>query len=387
MTPPQSAAPTRLSRLAEMASTWEALLEELVSLESPSEDLTRLQAVAEVTAQRIRELIQPTSLEILTATGRPAVKVCLQGKGEPSVLLLGHLDTVWDVGAFGPLFEVAKGIARGPGVFDMKGGLVIGIAALTALREAEGAAPEVTLLCTADEEVGSPTSRALIESEARRHRAVLVLEPPLAGAVKIARKGVGTYKIEIEGRSAHAGLEPERGVNSVVELAAMVDEIAALARPELGTTVTPTVFTGGGRVNVVPAHAELSCDVRFSTMAEAQRLEVAFHDLRARDPEARVRISGGANRPPLETSASRTLFGIAQRVAAELDLGELQGAAVGGGSDGNFTAALGVPTLDGMGIVGGQAHAAGEWADLGSIPSRAALVAGVVEAVAEGVLG
>lgn len=362
-------------------------MEELVRLESPSEDLPRLQAVAEVAAQRTRELIQPASLEILTATGPPAVRVRLQGKGGPSVLLLGHLDTVWDVGAFEPLFEVNKGIARGPGVFDMKGGLVIGIAALTALREAEGSAPEVTLLCTADEEVGSATSRALIESEARRHQAVLVLEPPMAGAVKIARKGVGTYKIEIEGRSAHAGLEPESGVNSVVELAAMVDEIAAMARPELGTTVTPTVFTGGGRINVVPAHAELSCDVRFSTMAEAQRLEVALRDLRARDPQARVRISGSANRPPLEPSASRSLFGIAQRVAAELALGELQGASVGGGSDGNFTAAMGVPTLDGMGIVGGQAHAAGEWADLDSIPSRAALVAGVVEAVARGDLG
>jgi glutamate carboxypeptidase len=386
MTSLERAAPARLTWLSERRPAFESLLEELVRQQSPSEDQARLEAISELVGARLHELVHPDRLELVPGLGRPALRLSLGRGGEPKVLLLAHLDTVWDVDSFDPLYTVRDGIAYGPGVFDMKGGLVVGAAALAALQEEGWTGPEVTLLCTTDEEVGSAASRALIESEARRHRAVLVLEPPVAGAVKTARKGVGTYHIEVEGRAAHAGLEPEKGVNAVVELAALVGQIAALGRPEVGTTVNPTVFRGGGRVNVVPAHAELSCDVRFATAAEADRLEQEMRELRAHDPQATVTVRGGANRPPLEPAASRELFALARDVATDLGLPQLQSAMVGGGSDGNFTAAVGVPTLDGLGIVGGNAHAPGEWAELASIAPRAALLAGVIEAVCLGAL-
>jgi glutamate carboxypeptidase len=266
----------------------------------------------------------------------------------------------------------------------MKGGVVIAVAALAAMRELGLGSLPVTLLCTGDEEVGSRASRQLIEEEARRSEAVLVLEPPAAGAVKVARKGVGDYCLRVKGRAAHAGLEPERGINSVVELAALVGRVAAAARPELGTTVTPTVFHGGLRTNVVPAEAELRIDVRFSTSLEAQRVDAELRTLTPSHPEARLELLGGANRPPLEAEASVELFKLARTVAAGLGWPELRGATVGGGSDGNFTAAIGIPTLDGMGIVGGNAHAAGEWADPASIPARAALLAGCIQAIEPG---
>ncbi len=387
MTSLEPATRARLTWLSERRPAFEELLEELVRQQSPSGDRARLLAVCELVGARLAEMVAPDRLEPMPDLASPALRMTIgQGSG-PRVLLLAHLDTVWEVDTFSPPYAVRDGIACGPGVFDMKGGLVVAAAAMAALRERGWNGPEVTLLCTTDEEVGSGASRALIESEARRHDAVLVLEPPVAGALKVARKGVGTYHVEVEGRAAHAGLEPERGVNAVVELAALVGRVAALGRPELGTTVTPTVLHGGGRVNVVPAHAELSCDVRFGTMEEAARVEREMQGLKAPDPRARTAVRGGANRPPLEAAASRALFGIACGVAANLGLPELQGATVGGGSDGNFTAALGVPTLDGMGIVGGNAHADGEWAELASIPPRAALLAGVIEAVSGGALG
>jgi glutamate carboxypeptidase len=266
----------------------------------------------------------------------------------------------------------------------MKGGVLIAVAALAAMRELGLGSLPVTLLCTGDEEVGSRASRQLIEAEARRSEAVLVLEPPVAGAVKVARKGVGEYHLRMKGRAAHAGLEPELGVNSVVELAALVGRVAAAARPELGTTVTPTVFNGGLRTNVVPAAAELRVDVRFSTSLEAQRVDAELRALVPSHPEAVLELLGGANRPPLESEASASLFKLAQTVAEGLGWAELRGATVGGGSDGNFTAALGIPTLDGMGIVGGNAHAAGEWAEPASIPARAALLAGCIQAIEPG---
>lgn len=386
MTLSEPAARARLGWLSAHSSTFEGLLAELVRQQSPSDDQDRLVAMAELVVARSREFLRPDQLETVPDLGRPAVRVVV-GKGDgQGVLLLAHLDTVWDVDAFSPLYAVEGGLARGPGVFDMKGGVVIGLAALAALREHGWSGPEVTLLLTTDEEVGSAASRALIEFEAKRHQAVLVLEPPVAGAVKIARKGVGTYQVEVTGLAAHAGLEPEKGVNAVVEMAGLIPRICAMARPDIGTTVTPTVISGGGRTNVVPASAKLSCDVRFSTIAESARLAQEMHGLRPVDPRAEVVISGGSNRPPLEASASERLFVLARQVAELLGLPELQGAEVGGGSDGNFTAALGVPTLDGLGIVGGNAHAPGEWADLGSIAPRAALLAGVIEALSAGAL-
>ncbi|MGH7758959.1 MAG: M20/M25/M40 family metallo-hydrolase, partial [Candidatus Dormibacteria bacterium] len=299
--------------------------------------------------------------------------------GEPDatgVLLLGHLDTVWDRNAPMPQLEVSGGRVRGPGVFDMKGGVVVALAALAALQQRGRPQGRVTLVLTGDEEVGSGASRPLIEKEARRNRASLVLEPPLGEAVKVARRGIAQYRLTVRGRAAHAGLDPASGVNSVVALASLVERVARLGRPRLGTFVSPTVFQGGTRTNVIPALAELDVDVRFPTSAEASRVDGAIRGLFLRLPRAELEVKGGINRPPFESSASSLLFELAQGVAGQLGWAPLEGAEVGGGSDGNLTAALGVPTLDGMGIVGGGAHALEEWAELASIPERGALLAG-----------
>jgi glutamate carboxypeptidase len=308
----------------------------------------------------------------------------LSGSGGPSVLLLGHLDTVWDAGSFQPLFSLSAGRVEGPGVFDMKGGVVVALAALAGLQQGEQPPGDLTILLTGDEEVGSSSSLELIQEEAKRHTAVLVLEPPQGRSVKIARKGIGGYRVTVHGRAAHAGLDPERGVNSLVAMAPLVAEVASLARPELGTTVSPTVLRAGTRTNVVPAQAVMDVDVRFATAAEAERVDQAMRRLTVAVPGARLEVEGGPNRPPFELKSSSRLFALAKEVVAGLGWKELEGASVGGGSDGNFTAALGVPTLDGMGIVGGNAHAQGEWAQLDSIPDRAALLAGCLAAVWEG---
>jgi len=242
----------------------------------------------------------------------------------------------------------------------------------------------VSLLLTGDEEVGSAASKNLIESEARKCSAVLVLEPPVLGALKIARKGVAGYRLTVRGRAAHAGLDPEQGVNSVVGIAPLVAQVAALARPEVGTTVSPTRLRGGNRVNVIPAEATLEIDIRYATSAEAARVDLALRQLQTDLAGATLEVSGGTNRPPFEASSSARLFEIARGVASQLEWAELAGTSVGGGSDGNFTAALGVPTLDGLGIVGGNAHAAGEWAELETLPDRAALLAGCVARIWDG---
>lgn len=381
------AADACLNWLTERTPRWVEILELLVALESPSGDPARLRAVSDAVRGLAAELFAPEGLEIVETRGLPAVLARMTHGAGPATLILCHLDTVWEVGAFQPLYREVDGRASGPGVFDMKGGVVIALAALAALRALSPSKVRATLLCTCDEEVGSAGSRALIEAEARQADAVLVLEAPSGGAVKVARKGVGTYHLRMAGRAAHAGLEPERGVNAVVELAALIPQVAALARPDQGTTVTPTVFQGGGRVNVVPAAAELRVDVRFATAAEADRVDRAMRALVAENAQATLTVSGGPNRPPMERSASDDLFKVASRAAAELGFPTLEGTSVGGGSDGNFTAALGIPTLDGMGIVGGNAHAAGEWADTSSIAPRAALVAACVKSISEGALG
>ncbi|MHB8332343.1 MAG: M20 family metallopeptidase [Candidatus Dormibacteria bacterium] len=362
---------------------WAEMLEELVRIESPSGNAEAIARCGEAVAGWGKRLFEPRQLEMGSAQGVPHL-IMRAGDGVgPGVVLLAHLDTVWELGSFQPLFRVSEGRASGPGVFDMKGGVVIALAAMAALGAAGAVSPPVTLLCTGDEEVGSLASRHLIEEEASRSTAVLVLEAASGKAVKVARKGVGTYHLRMLGRAAHAGLEPELGVNAVVELARLVNRVAALARPELGTTVTPTVLQGGHRTNVVPAEAELAVDVRFATSAEAQRIDQGMHGLRPEHGEATLEVTGGANRPPLESGASTALFKIATGVAASLGWPPLQGAAVGGGSDGNFTAALGVPTLDGLGAVGGNAHAAGEWVALDSLAARAALLAGCIETIGQ----
>jgi glutamate carboxypeptidase len=345
----------------------------LVGIESPSRDVDALTVSARTLAGLLAERLC-SEPELVAGPAGPHLH--WRGGGDPTVLVVGHHDTVFPLGtlALRP-FTVADGRATGPGVFDMKGGIVTAIHAVASLADRGG----VELLVTCDEEVGSDTSRQLIEERAAVCGRVLVLEPAAdGGALKIGRKGVGMYDVEITGRAAHAGLEPEKGVNALVEAAHQVLAIAAVARPDLGTTVTPTVASAGTAENVVPAHATIRVDVRVTSLDEAERVGKQLDALTPVDQRAALSLSGGVNRPPMPTAVTAELFAVAQEAAAEVGLGTLAGVSVGGGSDGNFTAALGIPTLDGLGVVGGGAHADHEWVDIHSLPERAALLAAVL---------
>ena len=351
-------------------------LRRLVEVESPSHDLDAIDRSAAAVAELIERRLGSAPEFVPSAAGP---HVHWRGTGEPRVLVLGHHDTVFPIGALvSRPFTAADGHVTGPGVFDMKGGIVLAVHAVAALVDPSG----VELLFSSDEEVGSHASRALIEERAAACGAVLVLEPSAdGGALKIGRKGVGTFEVTVGGRAAHAGLEPEKGVNALVEAARQVLGIVELADPALGTTVTPTVASAGTAENVVPAVARMRIDVRVTSMDEATRLETAMAALTPHDPDATVTVSGHVNRPPMAVTASTTLFDLAQKVAAETGLSPLDGVSVGGGSDGNFTAAIGVPTLDGLGVLGGGAHADHEWLDATTLPERAALLAGLIAAL------
>jgi glutamate carboxypeptidase len=349
---------------------------ELVSCESPSEDLAALRRCAEVVdglgARRLGSVA-----ERVEAGGRVHL---LWRFGTPRVVLLGHYDTVWPVGTLARWpFEVDGDRMTGPGVFDMKAGIVQLFASLQSLADPDG----VSVLLTADEEIGSGTSQELIEDTARGARAALVLEPSAAGAVKLARKGVGMFRLEVAGRAAHAGLEPEKGVNATVETARQVLAVADLALPEIGTTVTPSVLRSGTTSNTVPAHATLSVDVRVRTAAEMERVAAGLQSLTPVLPGASVKCVTESVRMPLEAAMSAELFSRVRAHAQDLGIGELDGVAVGGGSDGNLTAAIGTPTLDGLGAVGDNAHAEGEWASAAAMPQRAALVGALVRDLLE----
>ncbi len=345
----------------------------LVNVESPSHDLDAVTASAHVVAALISARLG-SDPELIAGPAGPHVH--WQGGGPPRALVVGHHDTVFPLGTLAARpFTVRDGRATGPGVFDMKGGLVAAIHAIASLADRRG----VELLITCDEEVGSLTSRQLIEERATAAGRVLVPEPSGdGGSLKIARKGVGTFTIDVTGRAAHAGLEPEKGVNALVEAAHQVLALTALARPELGTTVTPTVARAGTADNVVPATASIRVDVRVSTIDEAQRIDKQISALTPVDPQATISVSGGVNRPPMPVESSADLFAAAQRAAEAVGIGALEGVSVGGGSDGNLTAALGIPTLDGLGLVGGGAHADHEWIEVSSLPERAALLAALL---------
>jgi glutamate carboxypeptidase len=301
------------------------------------------------------------------------------GGGEPKVLVLGHHDTVFPMGtlALNP-FKVVDGRASGPGVFDMKAGIVQAIHAVAALKDATG----IEMLFSADEEVGSGSSRQLIESRAVACGAVLVLEPSAdGGALKTSRKGTGTFEVTIHGRAAHAGLEPEKGVNALVEAAHQVMQINTFGDLLTGTTVTPTVASAGTTDNVVPALAKMLIDVRVEAPGEKERIEQAMAGLTPVLAESRIEVSGGIGRPPMPSSASAWLFPLAVEVGQQLGLATVTGVGVGGGSDGNFTAARGVATLDGLGAVGGGAHADHEYVLVNTMPDRAQLLAGLIAAL------
>ncbi|WP_086783714.1 M20 family metallopeptidase [Crossiella equi] len=351
-------------------------LGELITCESPSSDLAALARSADlVTEQGTRLLGQAP--ERIERAGVPHLR--WQWGERPRVLVLAHHDTVWPVGTLARLpFGITDGVLRGPACFDMKTGLVQALHALSWLDSLDG----VAVLVTGDEELGSLSSRTLIEDTARGCDAVFVLEAAAkGGALKTERKGTSIYQVEVTGRAAHAGLEPERGVNAGIELAHQVLAIAGLGDPELGTSVTPTVLSGGTTTNTVPAAARLDIDVRARTVAEQQRVDKAMHALAPVLPGAELTVHGSPNRPPMELASATGLFDRAVRLAQAMGLPPLTSASVGGASDGNFTAGVGVPTLDGLGAVGDGAHAEHEHVLVAEIPGRAALLAALVDDV------
>ena len=336
-----------------------AELEALVRCESPSEDLAACSEVVHIASEiALRVLGRPA--QILSIKGRP---VFWWGDENPQIVLLGHLDTVWPKGSFEPLWEVTGDVARGPGIFDMKAGF---IQALFALQGVEGS---IALIATTDEETGSATSREMIEEVSRSSKAVLVLEAAVDGKVKIGRKGTSMYQIAVHGRAAHAGLEPEKGINATTEIASIVLHMATLEDSSHGTTVVPTVLRSGNTTNTVPDLAILDVDIRSYSQAELIRVDAAIRTLAPQNSKARIEISGGLNRPPLELTSTKSLYEIASKVAMEMGF-ELGSASVGGASDGNFAAAAGAKVLDGLGAVGSGAHAQGEWVSVKELSAR-----------------
>lgn len=354
-------------------------LRRLVEAESPSLDKRLCDKAADLVAALLSERVGAEIVRHPVQNRGDHIEARIGDGGAPPILLLCHHDTVWEEGTLPRLpFKVVGNRVTGPGTYDMKAGIVEAAFAL------EGLDPNrpVVLLSTSDEEVGSTSSRRLIEELARSATAVLVLEPAASGgAVKTARKGIADLVLDIEGRAAHAGVEPEKGVSSTEELAHQVLALMALADPASGTTVNVGVIAGGTRPNVVAAHARAEIDVRFTRASEAERVLSAIKALRPHLPGAVLRLSGGLDRPPMERGPGvARLAALAASMAKELGF-ELKETSTGGASDGNFTAALGVPTLDGLGPDGGGAHADSEHFLIDSWLQRTSLLRRLIEAL------
>jgi glutamate carboxypeptidase len=353
--------------------------EALVALESPTTDKAAVDRCGAALAVRLEAIGGRVSR--LSRTDRGDHLLAEFGCGASQILLLGHFDTVWPVGQLDrmPLTR-SGGRLHGPGVFDMKAGIAIAMLATRALLETEAKANHrIVMLWTTDEEVGSESSRVAIEDEARRSRTVLVLEPSLpGGAVKTSRKGCGSYQVIVRGVAAHAGIEPQKGASAVQELAHQILRVNALQDLARGISVNVVQVSGGLRSNVIPDEARATVDVRVPTAAAAAEIDAGFRALRAVDGRTTIEAIGGIDRPPLERSSHvRRLYNQASEVERELGR-ELAEGGTGGGSDGNFTAALGIPTLDGLGAIGDGAHALHEHVDIETLADRAALVAGLI---------
>jgi glutamate carboxypeptidase len=353
--------------------------EALVAIESPTTDKAAVDRCGAALAARLEAI--GGRVTRLTRQYRGDHLLAEFGCGASQVLLLGHFDTVWPVGQLDRMpLSRAGGRLHGPGVFDMKAGIAIAMLATRALLEVGPAlGHRIVTLWTTDEEVGSESSRAAIEDEARRSRAVLVLEPSLpGGAVKTSRKGCGSYQVIVRGVAAHAGIEPQKGASAVQELAHQILRINAMQDLGRGLSVNVVQVSGGLRSNVIPDEARATVDVRVPTAAAASEVAAAFRALRAVDSRTTVETQGGIDRPPLErTGLVERLYQQARDVAAEMGVDLAEGA-TGGGSDGNFTAALGVPTLDGLGAIGDGAHALHEHVEIETLSDRAALLAGLM---------
>jgi glutamate carboxypeptidase len=385
--------------LAYLNQNKEALLgdlERLVRAESPSNE--------KAAVDRCGHLLQELFVERLGArmevypqrTAGNHLRFTI-GDGDRQILILGHFDTVWDIGRL--TYRVEGRRAFGPGIFDMKGGIVQALWAARAIRETRIPAAhsaqtsrekvldscQIVFLLTSDEEVGSVTSRQLVEEEARKSQVVFVVEPPVVGtnALKTGRKGVGRFTVRIKGKAAHAGNNPEDGISAVQEMAQQILILHGLSDYSLGTTINAGIARGGARANVVAEEAEIHLDVRVTKMTEAERIKSALNALAPVLPGATISVEGGLVRPPMERGASTIkLFELASRCARQLGL-ELTEASVGGGSDGNFTAALGIPTLDGLGAVGAGIHAEHEQVLIDQLPIRAALLGELILAVSQ----
>jgi len=362
------------------------MMAELVGLESPTEDRAGVNRCVALVEQWIKasggksqRSKQRTAGDLLVGRFGPA-----RGAVKP-LMLLGHLDTVWPLGTLKKMpFRVRQGRAWGPGVLDMKGGVVMALGALRMLLEAEQLTRPVWFLLNSDEETGSQCSRAATESLARKCEAVFVLEPAqgIPGAYKTARKGVANYHLQVHGVAAHSGVDFSRGHSAVLELGRQIERACGFTDPARGITVNAGVIGGGTRSNVVAAEAWAEFDVRIAKAIDAKRMERRFRSMRAVDRQCGLEITGGLNRPPMErTSGTAALFRRAATMAAGLGF-HLQEAATGGGSDGNFTSALGIPTLDGMGAVGEGAHAAHESILLDALVPRTALLAAMIGGLA-----
>ena len=368
--------PTEL--LAESTTRLPIMLDEistLIACESPSADLEAVARSARMVSQVGTDRLG-VAPEKIVIEGRTHLR--WQFGEQPRVVVLCHHDTVWPLGSLtAHPIRCEEGVLRGPGCLDMKAGVVMALHALTMISNRSG----VTLLVTGDEEIGSPTSRDLIEATARGCRAALVLEAAAnGGGIKVQRKGRAHYSISITGRAAHAGLEPERGVNAAVEMAHHVLAMGSLADPPAGTTVTPSLVVSGTSANTVPERGSFSVDVRASTQSELERVDAEIRALKPRLDGAHIEVTGSIDRPPMERAAAEHLFALAQRRGTSIGYAGT-GAAVGGGSDGNLTAALGVPTLDGLGAAGGGPHTPDEHVLVDELPRRTALIALLLEAM------
>jgi glutamate carboxypeptidase len=380
-------------RLAYFEKRREAIvstIRELVEIESPSDNKAAVDRVAEVVAEKFARLGGEVRFHRAKDFGSH-LQVNFGGKAAKPVLLLGHYDTVYPLGTLATMpCRVERNRLTGPGVLDMKSGIALMLHALAGLQEwtsgnsggrSDGLLRPVTVLLVSDEEVGSNSSRAITEALARRSAAVLVFEPSYGrrGAVKTARKGVGEYLVKVTGKAAHAGLDFEKGANAILELARQIEKLSSFTELKKGLTVNVGVVSGGSRTNVVPSEATARVDVRIARLNDAAGIDKKVRRLRPFNRKCKVEITGGVNRPPMERTAGvAALYEQASAIARELGW-KLEEAAVGGGSDGNFTAGLGIPTLDGLGGVGDGAHATHEHILISKLPRRAALIAGLIE--------
>ena len=346
-------------------------LRDIVECESPTEDLDACRKVIQLTS-RISARIHKNPGQVRDENGRP---IFWLGSENPTVVLLAHLDTVWPIGSFQPLWKVDGDIIRGPGTYDMKAGFVQALYAMQGLDF-----NKVALIATTDEEAGSATSRHLIEEVSKKAEAVFVLESAIDEKVKIGRKGTSMYRINIHGRAAHAGLEPEKGINTSIEIARIVGVLTTLENKELGTSVVPTKMSSGTTTNTVPALATLDIDCRSFTLKEMERVRDAIHALKPLHAEAQIEVSGGINRPPLEKSSTFELYEKCKAVASRLGMKEIGAAVVGGASDGNF-AGIHTKVLDGLGAVGDGAHATHEHILASHLEPRARLLHELVKEI------